>query len=193
MAKSMIINATDTTGAATTSAITNVNPNATNGELIALAQGLNGLTKNTYRGATLVEKTELVVKPERTLTFEINGTETTTEIHAIAKQAHAIIKINGAEAKCFEAMPQIIKNTTDIFARIVHYKGTNSEGDLVEGINLYFAYNETFAGDFHSDEGWNAYDANGNPTTADGSGEIVLLFPETTQYAAQTLTLTVTA
>lgn len=69
MAKALIINSTDQTGGKLQKTLTDVNPDATNAQLLGMAQGLNGLTSNTLVGATLVEKTELGGKSSRNITL----------------------------------------------------------------------------------------------------------------------------
>lgn len=57
MAKtSIIITSTDTTGKTLQKNITDVNPEATNAQLVTFAQGLNALTTNTYNGTSRVNK-----------------------------------------------------------------------------------------------------------------------------------------
>ena len=57
---SLIITSTDTGGKTFNKTLTDVNAHATADNLKAFAQGLNGLTTNTYNGAALVERTEIV-------------------------------------------------------------------------------------------------------------------------------------
>ena len=61
---SLIITSTDTGGKTFSKTLTDVNANASATDLQAFAQGLNGLTKNTYGSAALVERTEVVDKTE---------------------------------------------------------------------------------------------------------------------------------
>lgn len=182
LAKSMIINATDTTGATTTSAITNVNPNATNGELIALAQGLNGLTKNTYRGATLVEKTDLVAKPESPVTID----KSTVSVAAIKSEYDSVsFLINGTDTGFDPAnTPKVIKNNTGLCANVYQV-------DFKDSIGLRCFIVVSYPGQLIDATNF-LYDAYGNLIDTE-TGEIVVQIPETTQYAAKTLTITVTA
>ena len=61
-----------------------INPNATPQQLITFAQGINSLTQNTYQGTTLVEKTDLVVKPEPTLNIFDGGDERQTPLTSVS-------------------------------------------------------------------------------------------------------------
>lgn len=57
-----------------------VNPQATDSELIAFAQGLVDLTNQTYESTTIVSKRNLDTdsKPDRSLTLKIQNTQTST-------------------------------------------------------------------------------------------------------------------
>ena len=56
---SIIITATDPNAKSVTTTVTDVNPEATNSDLVTFAQMLNGLTQNTYVSAKKV-KTEVL-------------------------------------------------------------------------------------------------------------------------------------
>ena len=57
---SLIITSTDTSGKTFNKTLTDVNAHASAANLKAFAQGLNGLTTNTYDSAALVERTEII-------------------------------------------------------------------------------------------------------------------------------------
>lgn len=81
---SLIITSTDTSGKTFNKTLTDVNAHASAANLKAFAQGLNGLTKNTYDSAALVERTEIVDNTDLPLAhveFTING-RTYTEADA---------------------------------------------------------------------------------------------------------------
>ena len=56
---SLVITSTDQSGKTFNKTYTGINPDASKGELRAFAQGLNGLTKNTYEGVAVVTRTEI--------------------------------------------------------------------------------------------------------------------------------------
>lgn len=60
MATSFIIDSVDANGKKYTKTVPYVNPDATNEQLRALAEGLNSLTSNTYVSGTRVEKTDFL-------------------------------------------------------------------------------------------------------------------------------------
>lgn len=65
----MYIDSLDTNGKKVQRSITNLNPDATNNQLRALAIGINALSTNTFGSATKVERTDLQQQTERTISF----------------------------------------------------------------------------------------------------------------------------
>lgn len=81
---SLIITSTDTGGKTFNKTLTDVNAHASADNLKAFAQGLNSLTTNTFNGAALVERTEIIDRTDLPLAhveFTING-HTYTEADA---------------------------------------------------------------------------------------------------------------
>lgn len=167
-----------------------VNPNATPSELIQFAQGINSLTQNVYRGTTLVEKTELVVKPEHPAVM-YSATMTAADIKSADDQNdgffNEFMAAQGSDQYFnFDAnsLPRIVSNSTIFSARILK----NSSSTF-----LTVCYDARIASRL-IEAGETVYDSSGvEVTAARETGEIVVQLPETTQYAAKTLTITVTA
>ena len=76
----IIVNATDALGKSAQKSVTNVNPAATNSQLVSLGQAINAISNNTYGGTVRIDKTDcdteqsVVKKPVPTLTVELADT-----------------------------------------------------------------------------------------------------------------------
>lgn len=182
---SIIINSTNQAGNEKSMSVGYINPDATPSEMIQFAQAINNLTQNVYRGTTLVEKTELVVKPENPVTLD-ESTFSFATIKTATDSTSAIFMLNNQYAGFnLDNLPKVIKNTTQTFARII----SNRDTDYGEnGVTLVQIAYDARASELTEEK---VYDAWGNLIAE--TGEIVVQIPETTQYAAKTLTITVTA
>lgn len=185
---SIIINATDRSDNEKSMSVGYINPLAKPSELISFAQGVNALTENTYRGTTLVEKTDLVNKPDKDIKLE----STSVSYAAVKTQATDIrfIKNNG-DAYYFypyDAAPRVIKNTSRLSVNII--TGQVGTGDWWTLVQLS---GDTDTPTKTDQLKFEIYDAFGNLINSDGTGEIVLEAPETLQYASKTFTITVNA
>lgn len=79
----IIVNATDALGKSAQKSVTNVNPAATNSQLVALGQAINAISNNTYGGTVRIDKTDCDTetgKPEPTLTVGEFGDEGRAEV-----------------------------------------------------------------------------------------------------------------
>lgn len=59
----IIVNATDALGKSAQKSVTNVNPAATNSQLVSLGQAINAISNNTYGGTVRIDKTDCDTEP----------------------------------------------------------------------------------------------------------------------------------
>ena len=173
-----------------------VNPNATPSELIQFAQGINSLTQNVYRGTTLVEKTELVVKPENPIVLDISTISASVIKSADDQAEFYVLFLTSASDTSYadipiDKLPQIVSNSTIFHARVL--KIARPDGTSVTGV--FISNDSRIIAGGTIDAVDTVFDSSGVELTADPreTGEIVVQLPETTQYAAKTFTITVTA
>ena len=188
MARSIIINSTDaTTGKKSARAITNVNPKATNAQIKTLAQGLNGLTKNTYNSATLIEKTDLdVAKNNPAFTPQT----ATYSWEALKAGAECQISTQPAEYINEGGKIYIKSCTAAVLANVTGFYTINGFSPYVNILSNDFC--ETFYEGATAEEP--SYDAaSGNELTRGHTGTIVVARTETDSYAPAEFTITITA
>ena len=92
---SLIITSTDTSGKTSNKTLTDINPATSSASLKSFAQGLIGLTDNTYDGSAVVERTEIIDdadKPLAHVEFTING-RTYTEADAVLTSSQYVLTL----------------------------------------------------------------------------------------------------
>lgn len=82
---SLTMTTTSTAGKKSTKSITDVNPNASEGEMYQLATALNNVTTNTLTGVSRVDKTELTNVTYNNWTIEYSGSHSALSWNAAAK------------------------------------------------------------------------------------------------------------
>lgn len=168
MATSISIKGKTTTNETTTATVNYVNPNATNAQLISLAEALNGLTTNTISDVTKISKeslTDATQKLERNLTIS----PTSINYSSIASNADsptvATLTFDG------DGTPTTKENLQNV-------EGTTSEGRIY--ITTRYINNAWSLGLIKNLGDRKAY------------GTITISLPETDTYQAATAELTIT-
>lgn len=159
-----------------------INPNATPAQMRALAEGLVGLTVNTFNGVTLVEKTALVNKITPTITPDIPS----VSFSQLKTQKYEMIRLEGSsvETEAQLGIPFIKSNNTFVATQL--FWDAQSTQDLHNsGPMIALAYVED-------------WDEDTTSKTSDRSqflgttGTIVITFPETEIYNEVNVTITIT-
>lgn len=185
---SIIINSTNQAGNEKSMSVGYINPDATPSEMIQFAQAINNLTQNVYRGATLVEKTELVNKPEPSmLVFDSGDSEQKTPITTLPF-SDAASGFNLQVDTNSSGKVTIIKNTSTLWVRPFTF--VDNDGTIY---NLILLDNASSSYMLEGEWGKNYDNLSGERMGESNAGEVVIQVAETTQYAAKTWTITVTA
>ena len=165
MTTSVILASTDTTGKKLQKTLTNINPSATSTQLKTFAQGLNGLTTNTYIETNRIDR----------ITCDTDTGSTSTTPPAKTTPTLTLQTSTATTAQIFSAM----EGDEGLFEIEYTYDGdgtlsvATSYADIVATVDQDFLY-VAFIG-----EG--------------STGTVTLYASEGTEYAAASVTFTITA
>lgn len=176
-----------TTGETYQRSVTDINPNATHTQLKNFAQGLVGLTQNTYNSTTLVEKTDLDITKNNPA---FTGDKASLSWAALANGDYVTMSSQPA-AYINEGGRIYIKSFTA--AVFVNVTGSNTTNGFSPFVNiLSHAFCEQFYDQATAENP--AYDAASmTELTREHTGTIVVARTETESYAPAEFTITITA
>ena len=147
-ATSLTMSTTSTAGKKSTKSITDVNPNASEGEMYQLATALNNVTTNTLNSVSRVDKTELAnvtynnwtIEYEahsdalswnvaaKTLTVDLSECEESTDTEENLSQAHFWFSFNNVKAKRIPKYIVETPTTEDATINTVIFDGWQWDG-----------------------------------------------------------------